>query len=388
MTETLSVEIARGHEAVAALRPLWDELPRGSITADFDHFHAVIESEPSMLEPWVLVARRGHDPVALLLGRLEEATIPLRIGYLTLAAPRVRSLTIVYRGVLGSLDDEISDAFVRALLTILESRGADVVTFRRLDLESPLCRAALTTPGFLERQHRLRAGLSWERTLPSTFEGYLASVSKSTRASVTRYGRKLEREFEGRMEVHRFTKPEQLDEFFRDAEEVASRTYQRGLGVGVRDDPAQRRRARLALEKGWFRAVVLRIDGRAVAFCGGEAYGDRFIYGIPGYDPAFRDHRVGTYVLMKLVADLCEDPSVSVLDFGFGDAEYKRRFGDRSWREADIHVFARRPRPVALSLARTTVHATNDALTRAAGILGVLERVKRRWRRGVASSNG
>jgi hypothetical protein len=388
MTSTTTVEVARGFDEVAALRPLWESFPRGSLTADFDHFHAVLASEQSMLEPWTLTAKRDGAPVAFAVARLEDIKLPLRIGYRTLASPGLRSLTVVYRGVLGDIDDDLAAALVGALSGVLRDGDADVATFRRLELGSPLYEAATTRPGLLARQHRARSGVAWERSLPPSYDAFLASLSKQSRTGLTRYARKLERDFDGRLEVRRVSRPDQLDEYFDDAEAVASLTYQRGLGVGVRDDDAHRRRTLLSLEKGWFRAIVLRLDDRPVAFCNGEAYGGRFAYGIPGYDPAYRDYRVGNYVLAKLIEDLCADPDVSVLDFGFGDAEYKRRFGDRSWQEADVHVFAARARPATVNVARTAVLSANDALAWVARSLGVLGRVKQRWRSSVSEGTG
>ena len=81
------------------------------------------------------------------------------------------------------------------------------------------------------------------------------------------------------------------------------------------------------MERGWFRAYVLYLDDEPVAFWQGQAYNGVFSTGVPGFDPAYADHRVGNYVLFKLIADLCADESIETLDYGFGDAEYKRRFG-------------------------------------------------------------
>jgi hypothetical protein len=382
---TERVTVSRGFEEVAAIRDQWASLDGPSITTDFDYVHAVIDSEPSMLEPLVVTVLHDDAPRAMLICRVEEASLALKLGYRTLYEPRVQSLTVVYRGYLGEMDEPTSRLLVRELGRVLRENGLDTVIFRRLAVEHPLYAAARSEPGFLARQHHARVAVCWERSLPSSYDEFLGSLSKSTRSGVKRYVNKLERDYAGQIGVRRFSEPGELDEYFRDADAVAARSYQRGLGVGVRDEEPQRHRARLALERGWFRSFVLYLDGEPVAFCGGEAYKGRFTYGIPGYDPAYGDYRVGNYVLMKMIEDLCADESISVLDFGFGDAEYKRRFGDRSWEEADVHLFATRLRPVSINLTRTAVLKTNDALAATARSLGVLGRVKQRWRRHASS---
>jgi Acetyltransferase (GNAT) domain len=380
----LRIVSTRGFDEVAELRGSWEALEGTSITTDFDYFRRVIESEPTMLEPLVLTVARGEDNEAMVAARVERGALPLKLGYKKILEPELRSLTVVYRGFRGSLDEEASEALVDGLTTVLGESDLDAVIFRRLDTLHPLYRAATTRPSFLARQHHTRAALCWERSLPTSFDAFMQSLSKSTRSGVKRYSNKLERDFDGRLRVRRFTETGELDDYFRDADAVAGMSYQRGLGVGVRDEESQRLRAQLSTERGWFRAYVLYVDEQPVAFCGGDAYAGRFYYAIPGYDPSYGEYRVGTYVLMRMIEDLCKDETVTVLDFGYGDAEYKRRFGDRSWHESDVLLFAPRIRPVSINVARTTILTTNDALARVAGSLGVAGKVKNRWRRHAA----
>jgi hypothetical protein len=79
-------------------------------------------------------------------------------------------------------------------------------------------------------------------------------------------------------------------------------------------DELQRSLTFLAMERGWFRSWVLYLDGRPGAFWHGEAYRGVFRIGVPGYDPALAQLRVGTFVLMKLIEDLCADETVNTLD--------------------------------------------------------------------------
>jgi len=381
----LRINVTRGFEDVAGLEQQWRQFEGPALTANFEHFHTVIDSEPTMHEPVVLTVLRDDAPESMIVARVEDVTLAFKLGYRAVWRPSVRSLTVVYRGFLGHVDDEVSDRVVDELTGMLEQGELEAVIFRRLSLDHPLYRAATTRPRYLMRQHYTRFVTCWERTLPPSFDLFLASLSKSTRTSAKRYANKLERDYASRLEVRKLSSPTHLDDYFRDAETVASKSYQRGLGVGVRDDPAHRFRAGLAAERGWFRAYILYLDRAPVAFCGGESYAGRFYYGIPGYDPAFRDYRVGQLVLLRMIEDLCEDEEVQVVDFGPGDAEYKRRFGDRSWQEADVHVFAPRLRPVAVNLGRTTILRANDAMATAARELRIFGRIKRAWRRRASS---
>ena len=83
---------------------------------------------------------------------------------------------------------------------------------------------------------------------------------------------------------------------------------------------------------------------------------------------------------MRLLDDVCADPSVEVFDFGFGDAFYKQRLGDRKKLEEDVLVFASSLRGVRVNLTRTAV------LKAAAVARAVAERHRRcrvssaRWR--------
>jgi CelD/BcsL family acetyltransferase involved in cellulose biosynthesis len=87
-------------------------------------------------------------------------------------------------------------------------------------------------------------------------------------------------------------------------------------------------------------------------------------------------------VLAKLTEHLCGQ--ADWLDFGLGDAEYKRHFGDQSWEEDDILIFARRPRSVAVNLTRSGVLAASRTGKTALATSGHLDAVRRRWRARLA----
>jgi hypothetical protein len=74
------------------------------------------------------------------------------------------------------------------------------------------------------------------------------------------------------------------------------------------------------------------------------------------------------------------------LDFGWSDAEYKRRLSTRSRLEQDVHLFAPTAKGCLTNVARssllTTVTGVRSLLARAE----MIDPIKRRWRDRLTSN--
>jgi CelD/BcsL family acetyltransferase involved in cellulose biosynthesis len=388
---SLQVRVARTADEVLALRPAWTSLQNDRVTADLDYYLCVTETEPGVIRPHVLVAERDGQAEAMLLARLRTIDLPCRLGYQTVYAPKLRALSAALGGTLGEITAEHASAFVDELLAALRRSEADVAMLRHLALDSTLYRTAVERPPSFLRQKAALPNRYWETTLPDSFDEFSRSLSKKTRDGFRRYANRFVREYGDRIEIREFRQPAQIDQLFRDVEAVAAKSWQRGLGVGFADDARTRARTRLALDRSWLRAWVLYVDERPIAFWMGDVYRGRFRSLIPGYDPEFAAHRVGNFVLMHMIEQLCADEDVRVLDFGFGDVEYKERLADRNWSAADALIFAPTLKGIRVSLLRRAIGGVNTAGLRLARSLGILGRLKRGWRRrfaGAASERG
>jgi CelD/BcsL family acetyltransferase involved in cellulose biosynthesis len=374
------VTAARSLDELDALRAPWEALQGRHFPTDPDAFRTILRHQPQAVRPHVLLLERGGAPVALLLARLEDLRLSTKVGYREVYAPRLRSLTVVNDGLLGDDSEETCRTLLDELRSSLAAGEADVLRLRNLHVGSPFHRVATTEPPRLSRGLRARPSVHWVLDLPPTYDAFLKGLSSSTREGVRRYGRKLTREYGDRLELRVFRDPFELDELFDHVSRVAKTTYQGGLGVAFSGDELQRGLTLLAMERGWFRAWVLFLDGAPCAFWHGEAYRGVFRIGVPGYDPAFGHLRVGTFVLMRLIEDLCGDDGVDTLDYGFGGAEYKRRFGTRSWQEEDVLVYATTAKGIRVNAARTGILSTAGLARSALARGGALDAIKRGWR--------
>ncbi|HEY1276815.1 MAG TPA: GNAT family N-acetyltransferase [Thermoleophilaceae bacterium] len=379
--------VARTLDEVERLRPLWDSSEVTGPDADLDLFSAVVASSPDVLRPHVVAIERPGASPALAVARLEEGPMDLKVGYRTVARPTLRTLVVVYGGVAGAEDGVDQRALLSELRRPLREGEADLLLLAKLHTDSTFYELAREIAPWPCRDHLPVVLPRTDVAVPDTLDAFLGARSRNTRDNVKRYGKRLERAHGDELEVRSYREPQDLDEALAAMEGVAAKTYQRALGVGFRDEPRQRGILERGAGKGLFRGWVLRVAGTPVAFWHGLVSGGTFYIGSPGYDPDYGNLRVGQYLQMRMMEDLCADPAVQRLDYGFGDAQYKRSFGDRTWSEADVMIFAPRTRALAVNAARTGIAAATRAAKRVLGDerVGALKRRARRADAGPAA---
>ena len=378
------VVTARSTEEVEALRETWLELQPRDLNADPEVLLALLETRDGVLRPQVVLAESGGSR-SMLVARLERTRLPVRLGYLRVYAPWVRALTVVQGGALGSTDGAALSAAFAETRRALQQGEADVLRLRMVRVGSELHRLASETPSWATRGRASPPSPRWRLTLPQTLDEILKQQSSRTRSNHRRYVRKLEEEFGEKLSFRVYRDPADLDQVIRDCETVSVKTYQHGLGAGFTADASERRLLEISARRGWLRAYVLSIDDEPRAFWIGHAYGRIFYTGPTGYDPDLASSRPGTYVLIKMLEDLCGDDDVDEVDYGIGDAEYKRHFGTHNWLEEDMLVFAPTARGVRVNLTRSALLGATDVARRTAGRVPALRDLKRRWRTRLAS---
>jgi hypothetical protein len=381
------VSVARTLDEVEGLRHAWDAVPWLRVDADLDFYRCVINSREHIARPHAILLERDGVQTAALAGWIERIPLVTRFGYATVFAPKVRSLTATLGGVVSPPDASTAMQLVDAMLEVFAAREADVIRLPGLPAGSPVLQALEERVPKFRREVLIKPRTHHQLALPGTFDEFLASRSKGTKKNIKLYRNRFERTFGAETELRLYSGPDDLTRLRQDLEVVAQKTYQRGLGVGFADSPEERSLLDLSLTRGWFRAYVLYVAGAPIAFWTGWAYGDTFYTGATGYDPAFASNRVGTYVLCRLIDNLCEDPAIRIVDFGSGDAAYKHQFGSDTWSEKDVLVFAPTVRAVGINAVRTAVHAADLGARRVLQKVGSGDRVKTLWRSRLRDSS-
>ncbi|MHC4357162.1 MAG: GNAT family N-acetyltransferase [Planctomycetota bacterium] len=370
----ITVATAQNFEGIGSLRSIWNAMqstqPSPRPNADIDRYTSVVEATEGRAKPYVMLFRRDHQPTAMVIARVEDHRLSLKLGYKDLLHPRLRCLNVVYGGILGRVEGEVCSVVFDELSRRLKSGEFDAIRFNYLDTGSDFYRAVRETPGFFTRGHFPKIDEHWRMSVPESIDRFYQMRSRKHRGNLRRAVRKFQAEYPGESSFARFSSEGDVDAFVRLAAEISSRTYQSALGAGIVNDEQTRHRIRTAARRGRFDGSLLFAGDKPCAFQLGLRYNQTYYLISVGYDPDLSSYGTGTVLF----------PAIHTIDFYFGDAGYKRHYGTEHWPEACVYVFAPRRYPMTVNALRCSVAGVNAGLAYIAKKIGGTNRLRRTWR--------
>lgn len=218
-----------------------------------------------------------------------------------------------------------------------------VLEFQRVDAASPRLKALM---------HRLERHGWHTRATPTDgcpyiplqghdWKSYLATVSRAHRANVNRRLRKLNETFgsvEFRAVQSEAERHEAFTLFLRLHQLRWSGKERSNAFTGPGTLAFHTEFSRMALERGWLRLFLLRLDGEAVASTYSFCYRNTFYYYQAGYDPKYAQHSVGLATLALALRHAIEE-GVTRYDMLHGNQGYKDLWTDSGRPVSRVHCF-------------------------------------------------
>jgi hypothetical protein len=383
------IKLYRDVASLEELRGFWSER-QTSPAGNLDFFRSVVCSSLEFVRPHVMAIYKGGQPQSLVLGRLERRQMALRLGYQPIPSPKINIITVDDCGWLSGISSDDAELCIGNLLASLGAGEADAAELQHLDAANPLCGLATSLPGGLFTDHSPRRQVLWTRRLPES-GSFLDSLSANERYNQKRRARRLSQEFGGAVRIECFHDGSRIDQLMRDAEAIAGRSYQRGLGVGFVNDDRTLGRLTLAARQGVLCAHVLYLGDRPSAFwiatlSAGVLYNDYL-----AFDPAWAKYSPGTYLVIKVleeVADGRDGRHAARVDFGPGEAEWKTRLGNHKQQLTSVYIFAPNIKGAILNLLRMAVSATDRSAKSLLEKAGFLPGLKQIWRSQLGQYRG
>jgi hypothetical protein len=348
----------------------------------FDLLRASMQNGRAATPFFVMVSRDGA-PCLLMVGQAVQGRLRWRLGYRTIHASPARTIEVLQGGWLGDCSRPCVEFLCDHLYARLRRGGVDAIHLRHVPDGSELLRVFASRPQWPWRDRHPSRSTNWQLRVPASFEQWQRAQTKREREDTKRYDKRIRQQFGDAVRVERLTRPEDVDRAAALLEGIARKTYQRGMGAGYRDTPQERARWRAAAAARALDVRLLWFGGQPVAFCIGFRLQATLWLEHLGYDPAYRRFRPGMFLLLRLIEDVARDGDVQTIDFGVGDADYKRRLCDQSQTNASVYLFAPTLRGLWLNSLRTLADAVSTTGQACLDRLGLLPWLKRRWRRAL-----
>lgn len=382
--------VASSFEEIESIRPIWEQMQRNepypAPDADIDRYLSVIKARGDAVQPSVVLLEHHDRPAAMIIGRLQRHQLKPRVGYQRAFCPRLRCLTVVYGGILGQPGDELCSLLVDELFKQLRHRGIDVIYFNHLRTDTSIYQAVRKTPGFFIRGHFPKVDVHWRMFVPEKIDQFYLARSRGHRHNLRRAMKEFDKISPSESQFTHYTTESEVEDFVRIAADISSKTYQNALGVGLENDEETRTLIRSAAVHGWFDGNILYAGDKPCAFQLGLRYQTIYYMVSIGYDPVFSSYKPGMILFLKVLDSLCDDSSIETIDFYFGDAEYKKRYGTEHWPEACVYIFAPRLYPILINVLCSLVEAVNIGLVYLVNKIGIVNWAKRIWRQRLIQS--
>lgn len=377
----VAVRVFRSLSEVEKIRNVWT-LWNSHPNADIELYFLVEQLRSEIVRPHILVLYMDECPQAMLIGRILEDRMNVKAGYKTIVKPKARLLNFVWGGALGNLCRGNSEVMVKQIENSLRHGEADLAVFNNIATDTALYQAATQVPGFVARDRFPLTQIHRCIVLPSSFEEFRKGLPKNVRKNQKSEAKQLMEKFGENIEIRCFRRPSELERLICDVEEIARKTYQRGLGVGFVADEEMRRRLHLDAKSDRLRAFLLYLAGKPCAFWLGTVYQNVFHGGYVGFDPAYKQFSPGTFLTMRVIEGFCDHRGdiIREIDFGIGDAHYKQVLSNRSWQDGTVYIFGPSVKGLTVNIVRTPIILIDQLAKRILKRAGALRIIKKVWR--------
>jgi len=323
--------------------------------------------------PYVVLGRLGGAHL-LLVGEIAVRPLLGVLGPVGEHGPRRPTLEVPETAAVARAGDDPEEltALAGAMVGSLLGDGAvDALRLLNLEADSELARSCRGASETRPRSLVVPKIRWWAQLTDPVTGDRLDKPTKNSR----RQDNKLVRAFDGDVSFEVVTEVGQVDRFVAEASSIVAQTYQAAIGIGVRDDPAYRDLLVEMAEARALRGFVLRGQGEPIGYVLGDRWGDSFSLWALSFLPGYGHLSPGTVAMRRAMSSLA-DEGVARIDFGWGDAEYKRRFGDQRVDEIDLALYPRRVLPTVAFAVAWAVRMAGAAVETACTRLGVRDRVR------------
>ena len=376
----IKIKYYRTIEEIQAIIPLWIDLQNAQQMPTFDADHTryitVAKAFPER-KPFIVVLKSGNSSF-MLIGWENTENSKAKIGYLQIPTFKLTVFNIVYGGAIGQLPNSAMKECYTLLSNLLK-HNFDLIHFNHLQKEDPIYQ--LVTSNFPPTKlHLFNSEPHWQMNIPDHIDSFFAKLSAKHRGNLKRSIKKLKKDFNSQYIVKKYEDLEDIDTIFKDIAYISAKTYQHGLGAGFEDTPSKRIIIEEGLQQKRYTFYIMYIKNEPISFREDLSYKGTISSQEIGFDPEWRKYSIGNALFLESLLDICTSNTYKIYDFGFGNAQYKKSYGDKQWDEFNLGIYSSRLKPKASFTLNKLIKIIDQSLRTTIKRTGLERKTKKIWR--------
>ncbi|MEE9432242.1 MAG: GNAT family N-acetyltransferase [Melioribacteraceae bacterium] len=348
-----------------------------------DVYTLLFESRYPNGKPYIVLFSNNTKPIALIIGATTRSSVPIKIGYLSTNTPELNSLDVEIDGLISNGGKEAEDVMLEFLRALLKQKKFDKLEIQHLP-ETHSSWNEIKSGMRVRRGAIYNTSIEWFSKIRDAETGEQISYHKpKTKRKLRRADRILTKHFDENVEVKEITSPSDIKSFIEKSDVICKKSYLCEIGAGIEDTEYWKKYLTDVAEGGYFRGYLLIANSQPISYSFGLVYKNTFYLFATAFNSDFRDISPGGYLIRRMLENLVKE-KIDYFHFGFGDAEYKRLYGNESTIEATFRIYGfTNTARISKVLDQGTI-AIHGATMGVLDKFGILNKVKKIWRSKLA----
>ena len=289
-----------------------------------------VECRGPVVSPHVVVARDGDGRVVGYAPFL-DARHTARASFGTHQVPLYHGRALRMLGSFVVAEPQTRATVERAIAsTIMLDRRIRVIRIQETLLPNTFAAALSNGPRkFTGVLSNLLDQINCTIQPQESLDGYLASLGSKRRNDLTRRLRNVYKKLGEEAHLRIFDAPDQVDDYCRLMNQVYARSWHAKAQPIDWELPARRELLRRFAGNAHFTGHMLMLGTRPLAYVHGYRLAGHYLLDDTGYDEEFAALGAGSALVFQAIQHLIENHPGELIDFGYGDNQYKRVLANR-----------------------------------------------------------
>lgn len=350
-----------------------------NIYSDPDFFISMFNFRSDNSEPHIVLFYLENKLKGMIIGWKNKTKKKYNIGYLKFKSPFLDQLNIEIGGIIVDGDKTTNIEILKYLSYQISSKEIDLLQISHIQFSHPTYHSLINSK-ISGVEPIYTKSVNWVAKIRNDKTGEKIEYnSPKTLSGIRRRERKLLKYFNNDLNILDFSNLNESEFFISAADKISRQSYQYAINVGIKNTKVWHNIVTILAQKKFLAAYLLIHKEQPISYIFGFKFKDIFYLYATSYDNNYNKYSPGEYLRNKVI-DILIGEGINFIDFGFGDADYKRLYGTEGKEEATLNFYGFSIRAKLAKSFDIISLKINSVILQFLNRLGILNLIKKKFR--------